>query len=386
MNDRVESGSTSETAKPISPNRQALPALWAAIFLAYLALSVAIATLALSRGIDPDAPILFGRLSLGQIHQAFFRYAVVGLLIVPGILVIEWRCVGWQRSSLRALLSLDGSTRSDLVFFVLNHLRLFRWPQIILTFGIAMISGDAIRHALETWLHIPAPSYALPAYVAFPWFFFLYTIFDYLAHRVDHSDLFWPLHRFHHAAQEFTVFTADRGHPASAIVQIFMKIFPLTLLGVTTDALIDIGMMVFIINYLNHSRIDWDFGWFGRWVVQSPLHHQFHHSIAERHSCNLSLCPLWDRLGGTWRDIPAETIRLGTTMPYRHGFNILPDLARDYRDFLQGVWRCMARAPSLLGRPRRAEQSAAHAHASEKTALPLVGSLASGGTASGTQG
>ncbi|MEI9983533.1 MAG: hypothetical protein WDN69_10200 [Aliidongia sp.] len=60
--------------------------------------------------------------------------------------------------------------------------------------------------------------------------------------------------------------------------------------------------------------------------------------MTERVACNLSLCPLWDRLGGTWRDVTPAAVRLGTTSaPYRHGAYILPDVLRDYRDFLRGL-------------------------------------------------
>ena len=118
------------------------------------------------------------------------------------------------------------------------------------------------------------------------------------------------------------------------------------------------------------ERIDWDFGWFGRYVIQSPLHHQLHHSKRGRIPCNLSICPIWDRLGGTWRDVTSSSIELGTSTPYRHGAFVVPDLLRDYRDFLNSrnqiyrerrmkesppsraeALRLMSENPNLIKRP-----------------------------------
>jgi sterol desaturase/sphingolipid hydroxylase (fatty acid hydroxylase superfamily) len=274
------------------------------------------------------------------LHAVLFKYSVIGCVIVPVILLTEWFCVGWGRSSLSAMAGGESrSGLSDIVCFLLAHLRLLRVPQVIFTFGFALVSGTMISTFAARYLFSGFAGFLIPAYIAYPIYFLLYTLFDYVAHRVDHSRYFWPLHRFHHAAEDFNVLTADRGHPASALTQSGLKIFPLALLGVPPDAIIDIGMLIVVINYFNHSRIDWDFGWFGRYAIQSPLHHQLHHSRGLRHPCNLSICPIWDRIGGTWQDVTTSSIKLGTSVRYRHGANILPDLLRDYRDFLRGLSR-----------------------------------------------
>ena len=287
-----------------------------------------------------DIEAFFSRINITNIHTYFFKYSLIGYIVVPFILFTEWLCVGRDRSSLNSLFrNKSWSGRSDLICFFLTHLRLLRIPQIIFTFGFSLISGSMIHSFVARHLFPGFVGFSPPAYFAYPLYFLLYTLFDYVAHRVDHSRYFWPLHRFHHAAEEFNVFTADRGHPASAFTQSGLKIFPLALLGVPPDAVIDIGILIVVIQYLNHSRIDWDFGWFGRYVIQSPLHHQMHHSRTLRHPCNLSICPIWDRLGGTWRDVTTSSIKLGTSVPYRHGAFIVPDLLRDYRDFLRGLMR-----------------------------------------------
>ena len=91
-----------------------------------------------------------------------------------------------------------------------------------------------------------------------------------------------------------------------------------------------------------HSRINSDFGWFGRHVLQSPAHHRLHHTIdTSRPTGHFSLLPLWDHLFGTWqaerRNGVTPRIRIGVAEPYRHGAWILPDIWRDYREFLAGL-------------------------------------------------
>ncbi|HLZ65714.1 MAG TPA: sterol desaturase family protein [Aliidongia sp.] len=323
-----------------------LPLFFAAVFIFYLLTALFLMEIVRSGLYAPQIKLLFGVVDISKIHEIFFRYSVVGFVVVPLIFLFEWICVGWERSSINSIIrNRKASGRSDIICFLLNHLRWLRFPQIIFTFGFALISGAMVHDFGSKYLFSGFSGLELPSYVSYPVYFLLYTAFDYIAHRVDHSQYFWPLHRFHHAAEEFNVFTADRGHPASAFTQSGLKIFPLALLGVPPDAIIDVGMLIVVINYLNHSRIDWDFGWFGRYVIQSPLHHQLHHSKARRQPCNLSVCPIWDRLGGTWLDVTERSIVLGTSAPYRHGANIVPDVLRDYRDFLRGLLRGARRLP-----------------------------------------
>jgi len=331
-----------------------LPLALGFVLLAYFTLSFF-----LMASLKTSAPIVIGGLhfELKYFANTFFKYSLIGIVIVPAVFLLEIVSVGWIKSSARSLIvDRNISGRSDLVCFLLTHFRLMRIPQILFTFGFALISGDMIHNIIKNYVDLQPAMIYLPSYIEFPFCFLLYTMFDYLAHRVDHSRYFWPLHRFHHAAAEFHVFTADRGHPASALTQGGLKIFPLVALGVPIEAIIDIGMLIVSVNYLNHSRIDWDFGWFGRYVVQSPRHHQLHHSRALRHPINLSVCPIWDRLGGTWRDVVPVPTTLGTSVPYRHGAFIVPDLMRDYRDFLRGLLWGLRRLPARISGPRSGRQ------------------------------
>jgi sterol desaturase/sphingolipid hydroxylase (fatty acid hydroxylase superfamily) len=331
----------------------AIPLVFAIIFLAYFIFSLFVMEIVKS----PSTTIcLVGSLCITdftKIHEVFFRYSIVGGLVVPIIFLIELICVGWKRSSIRAITDRTNlSGRSDLICFILCHIRWYGILQTIFTFGFVLISGEMISSYLNINSIIGISAVNFPMLVTYIFYVVLYSLFDYIAHRVNHSQYFWPLHRFHHAAETFDVFTSDRGHPASALVQTCLKIFPMAVLGVPADAMVDVGMLFIVINYLNHSRIDWDFGWFGRYVIQSPRHHQLHHSLADT-PCNFSVFPLWDRLGGTWQDVTPQPITLGTSTPYRHGAFIMTDILRDYRDFWRGLLLGARQLAAAIGRRKR---------------------------------
>jgi sterol desaturase/sphingolipid hydroxylase (fatty acid hydroxylase superfamily) len=270
--------------------------------------------------------------------------------VVPGIFTLELFLLGWGGSSLRALLGGRTLTmRSDLVCFLLNHLRLSHWLQLVATFGLILVSGMALHDVIASTTGIRLSWDWLPLVPRIALFWLLYTFLDYWAHRIDHSRLMWPLHRFHHAAEDFVVLTAARGHPAAAFSQIVIKTFPLAALGLSAINLIDLTMIEVVLNYVIHSRIPLRFGWAGRWLVQSPADHRLHHlKIYDGRTWNYSLCPLWDRLFGTWRPAPAEPVEIGIKYPYRHGAWVLPDMLRDYGEFLRG-WLALMRQSSIQG-------------------------------------
>jgi sterol desaturase/sphingolipid hydroxylase (fatty acid hydroxylase superfamily) len=332
---------TSPTAAATIPRRASLPPIVGLCLIGYVLVAALLATIGHATRLLPTVTLLGRPIVLSEAHDFFFRYSVMGLVFVPAIFLFEIRSVGWHRSSLRELLIERPATgRTDFVCFILAHLRLTRWPQILLTFGFALLTGEWFRDSVAQHTGLSPSLDWIPLPLRFPSYLLLYSFFDYVAHRLDHSPLLWPLHRYHHAAEEFYVLTAVRGHPATTLTQLGIKTFPLALLGVPTTAIIDVNMFVIGVNYLIHSRIESDFGWIGQWILLSPPYHRLHHKREfTGEACNYSICPLWDRLFGTWERLPEGPIPVGIEHPYRHGAWIVTDLRRDYVEFLAGLWR-----------------------------------------------
>ena len=287
---------------------------------------------------------LAGRtLHLHDLHQKIASNALMLSAILPFALWVEWMTVGWQESSLRRLLSArSSSTKTDLAILVLGQGRVLDVMAKAMLLGASFISGEAIRQWLKVHTGVWIDPSGLPFAVQLPLFFAVYTFFDYWTHRLDHWKYFWPLHRYHHAAEEFCVVTAERQHPAQ-FAGIFVINLPLAMLGADPAVMIWVNVLVATIGLLIHSRIDSDWGFIGRWVLQSPNHHRLHHKFdMTRPTGHFAIAPMWDHLFGTFygdegiyagggRELP-----LGVDRAYRHGWWVMPDLMRDYWDFWRG--------------------------------------------------
>jgi sterol desaturase/sphingolipid hydroxylase (fatty acid hydroxylase superfamily) len=168
-------------------------------------------------------------------------------------------------------------------------------------------------------------------------YFYVYSFFDYWAHRLGHTRLFWPLHRYHHSAEEFDIINAARIHPAGFAGIFFINI-PMPLLGATPEAMIWVNVVTVALGFAIHSRIPSGFGWIGRYVIQSPLHHRLHHKLEMTQATGFfGMTPVWDHLFGGWSECRDADVAIGVDTHYAHGFFILRDLLRDYRDFWLGL-------------------------------------------------
>jgi sterol desaturase/sphingolipid hydroxylase (fatty acid hydroxylase superfamily) len=135
------------------------------------------------------------------------------------------------------------------------------------------------------------------------------------------------------------VLNSVRIHPA-AFTSVMSATLPAVLFQTSPDVIADVMLFVITLRYVIHSRIDSDFGWVGRWIIQSPVHHRLHHVLdMSRPTGHFAITPIWDHLFGTWRsdaDEVDQTLVIGVDTPYRHGAWIGPDVWRDYLDFWKG--------------------------------------------------
>ena len=271
------------------------------------------------------------------LHQRFDGAVLLLLLLLPAALWLECAVVGWARSSVRRLLfDRTASMKTDLACLVLGQVHVLDILGRLMTLGASMLSGMWIRNWLSATFGLAIDPAALPVALQVVAYFYVYSFFDYWAHRVDHSRYFWPLHRWHHAADEFHVVTAVRAHPA-AFTGIFFISLPMAVLGASPEVMIFVSVLTTALGFLIHSRIDSDFGWIGRWIIQSPNHHRLHHILDISEGVgHFGMAPIWDHLFGTWRGDADQTLVIGVDTPYRHGLWVAPDLLRDYRDFWAG--------------------------------------------------
>lgn len=145
----------------------------------------------------------------------------------------------------------------------------------------------------------------------------LLDLWSYWWHRINHTiGFFWKFHRAHHTDTEMAAATAFRFHPIEIIFSSILRIILLTLLGISTDALILYETILVFSILFHHSniavpqRVDAII----RVLFVSPVMHKLHHSIlpAEFQSNYTSIFSFWDRLFKSYSETEQpEEISLG---------------------------------------------------------------------------
>jgi len=312
--------------------------LVAAAFAAYAALIAALWWLVANHVPDQLTLTLFGHaLHLKNLRDKILGNASLIAVILPAALWLECAAIGWEKSSARALLRPTASMKTDLAYFLLDQAHVTGVIGRIMMLGASVISGVALRDWLAARTGLAIDPSGLPLWLQVAIYFHVYSFFDYWAHRLGHTRWFWPLHRYHHAAEEFCVVNGARLHPAG-FVGIFLLNIPMPLLGASPEVMIWVNVLTIALGFVIHSRMESGFGWAGRWLVQSPLHHRLHHKLDMTTPTGFfSMTPLWDRLFGGWSETATPRVAIGVDTPYRHGLWLLPDLLRDYCDFWKGL-------------------------------------------------
>jgi sterol desaturase/sphingolipid hydroxylase (fatty acid hydroxylase superfamily) len=286
--------------------------------------------------------------AIKHIHDKLLSTGAVLLLILPFAFWIECAVTGWQKCSLRALLAPTASMKTDISFFLMEQVHLTGMIGRVLMLGLSIISGVALRDWLARRTGFAVDPSALPLVLQVILYFYVYSFFDYWAHRLGHTKWFWPLHRYHHSAKDFCVINGGRIHPAG-FVGIFSINIPMPLLGATPEAMIWVNVVTSVLGFLIHSRMETGFGWLGRYVIQSPLHHRLHHKLDMSTPTGFfGMTPIWDHLFGGWSEACERNVVVGVDTPYRQGFWVMPDLLRDYWDFWKGLVGRRTLSPSEL--------------------------------------
>ena len=214
------------------------------------------------------------------------------------VLLLEVWVLGYSRSSLSRLLRPTASARADLFYF----------GGIVLGYGSIVVTLSSL--GLSTISMRLADAYASARVldrVSDPFgrmllFVLLNDFLQYWVHRARHRwAWWWELHKLHHSATEFNAITSSRGHPLDIAAIVIVSSVPLALLGGSVSDFLLLSLVLGAHAAISHSMLDWNWGWFGRYVVFSPIGHRIHHSPQQEHyDKNFgSIFPVWDWLFGT---------------------------------------------------------------------------------------
>lgn len=227
-------------------------------------------------------------LSLNELLWFYSTYLVV--------FAIEILICGWSHSSLYLLLFPKKEERKSVLWeWVALVVEVFGLGAIML--GIFILWEKPIYNflqkefGLELW---PGPQ----TFLFGLGFYIIYDFLSYWFHRAEHKfSLLWNGHQFHHSATVITTVTNDRDHPVRSVLH-FKKILFLVF-GVYVFN-IYVMQFRFLMNRLAHSRIDTNYGWFGRYIV-SPRYHHSHHDINGMRYNYAEMFVIWDHLFKTYR-------------------------------------------------------------------------------------
>ena len=178
------------------------------------------------------------------------------------------------------------------------------------------------------------------------------SFIDYAIHRGQHHFRFWwALHEYHHSATTFAGVTNARGNVFEWLFLELLKLFPLALLGPAPQVFALAAAIFLTNNWLIHSEIDADYGWFGRWILISPNAHRLHHATdPQYHDVNVATdLVIWDRLFGSYRAPPpaAAAIPIGVA-PHYNDMGIVEGSALGVKQAVQALVRVDAPATARV--------------------------------------
>jgi sterol desaturase/sphingolipid hydroxylase (fatty acid hydroxylase superfamily) len=277
-----------------------------------------------------------------------------GVIFIPATAVIvEAMLVGWQKSSLRRVVTdRSPSTRADLqyalfallggteVLMRLSACGLLQWVE----------AGGAADIGLM-------PLRDLPGWLRYPLLFLAGNFIGYWQHRALHSRWLWPLHKVHHAPTEFTIVNVFRAHPIEYVSQAVTSVVGLGLLGFSPADIVVYTIVGAWFTTYSHSHL------LGTWRLESlgimtAAGHRLHHGVGpQHHDRNFGdMINLWDRLFGTYTAPGADAadIPLGVTdVGDRHPGHPLAAFAK-------AMWDCTrAVSTDIAGIARRSRSGGA---------------------------
>lgn len=250
-------------------------------------------------------------------EERLLKLAAETLLLLPLAFAVEIAAGGWSGSSLHRLLrGSSASVKVDGLLYLIGTLRLphlLTLPLALLGFSAAALVGNgALAHRLGI-ADMTAVTDPLLGFVVC-WLVRDFTF--YWLHRALHSRVWWPLHRLHHSASEMTVICSGRSNFLADIGLNMLLAAPLSLLTLPQESIVACQLAVIFHGYLSHSNWSSDWGWFGRWVLVSPLHHRLHHGLRpEEYTRNFGTMPIWDHLFGSFSQPGPEPVVIGVSHP-----------------------------------------------------------------------
>ena len=232
---------------------------------------------------------------------------------------------------------LGSQLKTDITYAIVLHLGLMGFVANILSLSLPWFTGKVIGKLLKTL--ISSANNMFPGLVGnlvnldvdsnliFKLsisIIFLLTLdfLNYIQHYILHKyNFWWQIHKVHHSAESFNVFTTLREHPLDKAINFIPTFICIGIFGYPISTIKSTFWILLIaiynsIGYIKHSNINSDWGWFGKYIIQSPIHHRAHHADIEKYyDSNFgNVFQIWDHLFNTYKDPIKTDINLRTKL------------------------------------------------------------------------
>jgi sterol desaturase/sphingolipid hydroxylase (fatty acid hydroxylase superfamily) len=166
-----------------------------------------------------------------------------------------------------------------------------------------VLMWSALANAMENGLSFLKWEFlaGLPAPLHWLLYWISVDFITYWWHRLLHSwGPLWAFHSVHHAQPEMNFISSYRLHPLEQLMQNMVMVAPLLIMGVPTFHWLPLMVVMALLEGVQHSALEWDYGR-GYRVLVSPRFHALHHSSDPQHfNRNFSkILSIWDFLFGT---------------------------------------------------------------------------------------
>lgn len=262
------------------------------------------------------------------------------------------------------------SSLLDCRFYVVNaFLTVLLWTPMLV--GVSALAEKLMQGLLLRFgVRIPQASLSpLYLFCAVLGFYLLNDFGNYVAHVLLHKiPVLWSFHQVHHSAEVLTPISAFRAHPIEFFVTAVVRLPVIGLMAVfyqhvsPHDLAVTMAFGVSIVGmlygftgfHLQHSHLPISYGPIADRLLVTPLVHQVHHSIDQRHrDKNFGVkFSIWDWLFGTLC-LPEthESLRFGVHGLDSREFETVGNLyCRPLRRVIERCWRGLAspRSPALV--------------------------------------
>ncbi|PWG05929.1 sterol desaturase family protein [Polaribacter aquimarinus] len=222
------------------------------------------------------------------------------LSIVPFVFLIELLFVGWSNSSLKKILKPNKTVQTDLFYFSLILFNFYSLLVVLFSFGFFHLLNKGIK----TYIGFNLIHTIENTYLQFIILFIIYDLVKYINHFIFHkSKTLWNIHKFHHSATDFSIFTRYRFNPLEGAITSFVKVLPFVILG-GIETYVVVRIFSEVLSLMHHSALKSNWGLIGKYILVSPATHRLHHSKDPKHfDKNFGVVFIfWDRLFNTYSD------------------------------------------------------------------------------------